>query len=57
MVKLVNVSSKVYRRLGAFRDLGVRRVINAAGTLTSLGGSLIDTEVLEAMDEAATSFV
>ncbi|HSB72469.1 MAG TPA: selenocysteine synthase [Candidatus Methylomirabilis sp.] len=33
--------------------LGVRRRINAAGTLTRLGGSLMPPDVLEAMTEAA----
>ncbi|MBM3370197.1 MAG: aminotransferase class V-fold PLP-dependent enzyme [Betaproteobacteria bacterium] len=33
--------------------LGVRRRLNAAGTLTRLGGSLMANEVLEAMCEAA----
>jgi len=57
LVKPIDFSSEAYRRLSVFRELGVRRVINAVGTLTSLGGSLIDAEVLEAMDEAAASFV
>ena len=35
--------------------LGVARRINAAGTLTRLGGALMDEAVLEAMAEAATS--
>jgi D-glucosaminate-6-phosphate ammonia-lyase len=37
--------------------LGVRKRINAAGLLTRLGGSLMPPEVLEAMTEAAGSFV
>jgi L-seryl-tRNA(Ser) seleniumtransferase len=37
--------------------LGVPRRINAAGTLTRLGGSLMAPEVLEAMREAAASSV
>ena len=36
---------------------GVRTRINAAGLLTRLGGSLMPAEVLEAMAEAAGSFV
>ena len=36
---------------------GVRARINAAGLVTRLGGSLMPTEVLEAMAEAAGSFV
>ncbi len=37
--------------------LGIRKRINAAGLLTRLGGSLMAREVLEAMREAAQSFV
>jgi seryl-tRNA(Sec) selenium transferase len=37
--------------------LGVRTVINAAGTLTRLGGSRMAPEVLAAMAEASRSFV
>ncbi len=38
-------------------QLGVRRIINAAATLTKLGGSLMPPEVWEAMQEAGRSFV
>lgn len=37
--------------------LGVKQVINAYGTVTFLGGSLMLPEVVEAMDETAKSFV
>ncbi|HVU89721.1 MAG TPA: DegT/DnrJ/EryC1/StrS family aminotransferase [Pirellulales bacterium] len=37
--------------------LGVPKLINAAGTLTRLGGSLMDAEVVAAMAEASRSFV
>jgi L-seryl-tRNA(Ser) seleniumtransferase len=40
-----------------YADLGVRTVINAAGTLTRLGGSRLAPEVLAAMAEASASFV
>ncbi len=43
--------------VGVYQQLGVRRVINADATLTRLGGSLMSAEVLEAMREAAGSFV
>ncbi len=36
-----------------YDDLGVRPVINAAGTLTRLGGSMMPPEVVEAMVQAA----
>lgn len=40
-----------------YRELGVRPIINAAGTLTRLGGSRMAPEVTAAMAEAARSFV
>jgi L-seryl-tRNA(Ser) seleniumtransferase len=40
-----------------YRDLGVRPFINAAGTITKLGGSRMPPEVLAAMTAAAGAFV
>lgn len=40
-----------------YKRLGVRRIINARGTHTRLGGTLIRPEVLEAMREAANAYV
>ncbi len=40
-----------------YDEIGVTKVINASGSMTYLGGSLIAPEVLEKMNEAATSFV
>ena len=40
-----------------YGQLAVRPVINAAGTLTRLGGSVIDPEVTAAMAEAARHHV
>ena len=40
-----------------YQRLGVARRINAAGTLTRLGGSLMEDEVLQAMREAAAASV
>ena len=40
-----------------YADLGVRRVINAATTLTALGGTVLAPEVVEAMIRASTSCV
>jgi L-seryl-tRNA(Ser) seleniumtransferase len=37
--------------------LGVKRIINAAGTITALGGSLMPPEVIAAWNEAAGHFV
>jgi uncharacterized pyridoxal phosphate-dependent enzyme len=42
---------------GWYGALGLRPVINAAATLTSLGGSLMPGPVLESMGDAAGSFV
>ncbi len=43
--------------MSLFSDLHVKPVINAAATLTRLGGSLMPPEVLAAMDEASHAFV
>jgi uncharacterized pyridoxal phosphate-dependent enzyme len=43
--------------MDVYNDLGVKPIINAAGTLTTLGGSLILPEVMEAMVEASRAFV
>lgn len=43
--------------MSLYDDLGVRRLINAWGSVTILGGSLMPPAVLEAMNEAARSFV
>ena len=40
-----------------YDKLGVSKIVNAAGTLTRLGGSLMDAEVLAAMADASRSFV
>lgn len=40
-----------------YESLGVSTVVNAAGTKTRIGGSLIREEALEAMCDAANSFV
>lgn len=43
--------------MSIYRELGVRPVVNAAGTLTRLGGSRMAPAVLDAMREASQSFV
>jgi len=43
--------------MGIYGDLGLETIINAAGTLTRLGGSLMLPEVLEAMTAAGREFV
>jgi len=40
-----------------YKKLGLRRVINAATSLTRLGGSIADPTVYHAMEEASKSFV
>jgi L-seryl-tRNA(Ser) seleniumtransferase len=43
--------------MDVYDELGVRKVINANGTKTHLGGSIPDPRVLDAMKEASQSFV
>ncbi|MCL5026165.1 MAG: aminotransferase class V-fold PLP-dependent enzyme [Chloroflexi bacterium] len=43
--------------MGFYEQLGVKRIINARGTVTRIGGSLMPPEVLQAMNEAAQAFV
>lgn len=43
--------------MSIYRKLGVKPVINAWATVTTLGGSLMLPEVVEAMNEAAKAFV
>ena len=40
-----------------YDDLGVRKIINAAGTYTKYGGSLISPEIIRAMETASRHFV
>ncbi|MEM2926552.1 MAG: aminotransferase class V-fold PLP-dependent enzyme [Candidatus Bathyarchaeia archaeon] len=43
--------------MSVYRQLGVKRVVNALGRMTLLGGSILPKEVLEAMMEANECFV
>ena len=43
--------------MNIYETLGIRPVINAQATLTRLGGSLMPSEVLTAMADAARSFI
>ena len=43
--------------MSQYELLGVRQIINANATLTKLGGSLMPAEVIEAMMDAANSFI
>src|SRR5687767_11960240 len=40
-----------------YSRLGLRPVINGVGVVTHLGGSIMDPEVLHAMDEASRHFI
>ncbi|MBI1928403.1 hypothetical protein HYR99_29690 [Candidatus Poribacteria bacterium] len=40
-----------------YKDLGIKPFINASGTITTLGGSIMPLEVIEAMRAASTAFV
>ena len=42
---------------GVYTRLGLRPIINASGTYTHLGGSLMPAEVLDAMNDAARPYV
>ena len=43
--------------MNIYQSLGVRPIINATGTFTRLGGSLMPPEVVQAMSEASRHFV
>lgn len=43
--------------VGVYEELGVKRLINAWGPITKIGGSLMAPEVLAAMAEAGRSYV
>ncbi len=40
-----------------YRELGIKPIINAAGTMTALGGSIMPPEVLAAWNAASQSFI
>ncbi len=42
---------------GIYERLGIRPLINARGTHTRLGGSVMPPEVLDAMREAAGAYI
>ncbi len=43
--------------MATYEELGVASFINASGTITTLGGSLMPAEVLTAMQKASSSYV
>lgn len=51
------VQKAVEQKTGIYQELGVRRVINARGHQTLLGGSRLSPKVLQAMAEANEHFV
>jgi L-seryl-tRNA(Ser) seleniumtransferase len=53
----LNACSRDGCKISVYKDLGLKRVINAGGTYTSLGGSRMPPEVIEAWVEASRSFV
>jgi len=53
----MGMSAAVTQPSGIYARLGVRTIINAVGTLTTLSGSLMPPEVRQAMDEASRNFV
>lgn len=53
----VGFSASEPQRWNVYDRLGVRPVVNAVGTLTTLGGTLMPPEVKQAMEEASRHFV
>jgi L-seryl-tRNA(Ser) seleniumtransferase len=45
------------KRVSVYEAIGVKHVINATGTVTTLGGSLMPTEVVDAWVDASKHFV
>ena len=43
--------------MGVYEDLGVKTIINAMGTITYIGGSIVHPKVMKAMEEASRNFV
>ena len=43
--------------MNIYSELGIKEYINAWGTVTTIGGSIIEPEVMKAMGEASQSFV
>ncbi len=50
-------SGAVDERGGIYRRIGVEPIVNGSTTMTRLGGSLMSAQVVEAMRQAAESFV
>lgn len=51
------VDAKELERVNVYESLGIKPVINAIGTVTALGGSVMPAEVVAAWAEAANHFV
>src|SRR5262249_55638304 len=45
------------KKSSVYDQLGVKRIINAAGTMTALGGSLMPPDVIAAWSEASRHFI
>ncbi len=54
---LAGLATPTVGRWTVYQRLGVRPLINAVGTLTTLGGTLMPDEVKQAMEEASRHFV
>src|SRR5205809_256929 len=52
----VQIASEIHIMTN-YESLGIRPIINATATLTRLGGSLMAPEVVQAMNDAARSFI
>lgn len=43
--------------MSIYTDLGLKKIINASGKMTALGGSILDSRISDYMGEAASEFV
>lgn len=55
----MNITKQFYERIdmSIYNELGIKKIINCWGTVTKIGGSKMEPEVLAAMNEAASAFV
>ena len=57
VVKSLRAEEDLLRRGAVYDRIGVRPIINAIGTQTTLGGSIMEPETAEAMAEASRAMV
>lgn len=57
VVKTLDAVESLYLRSSVYERLGVRPIINANGTQTTLGGSIMEPEVAQAISDASRSMI